>query len=125
MALSAVRGAARSMPLQAVGSSGSLPWKISSKSFSPGRRPVILISTSGAITKRVDRLEDRGYVIRKVCTDDARSRKIRLTRRGLTLIDDLVPKHLANERRLLAGLNDLERTRLAGLLEAWGRDLGV
>ena len=93
--------------------------------LTPGELAASTMVTSGAVTKRVDRLEDRGYVTRKVSADDARSRKIRLTRRGVALIDDLVPKHLANERRLLAGLNDLERTRLAGLLEAWGRDLGV
>ena len=93
--------------------------------LTPGELAATTMVTSGAITKRIDRLEDRGYVTRTVCADDARSRKIRLTRRGVTLIDDLVPKHLANERRLLSGLTDLERTRLAGLLESWGRDLGV
>jgi hypothetical protein len=28
-----------------------------------------------------------------------------------------------NERRLLAGLSDLEKTRLANLLDTWGRSL--
>ena len=41
----------------------------------------------------------------------------------IAVVDDLVAKHLANEHRLLAGLSDLERTRLAHLLEAWGRTL--
>src|SRR5258708_5464727 len=46
VAASPARGAARRMPLHAVGSSGSAPWKISSNSFSPGRRPLTLISMS-------------------------------------------------------------------------------
>ncbi len=81
--------------------------------------------TSGAVTKRVDRLEEKGYVTRTVCADDARSRLIALTATGRELMEDLVPRHQANERRLLAGVTDLERTRLAGLLEAWGRTLDV
>lgn len=81
--------------------------------------------TSGAVTKRVDRLLAQGLVRRDVCADDARARRITLTDQGRALIDDLVPRHVANEERLLAGLSDLERTRLAALLERWGRQLGV
>ena len=93
--------------------------------LTPGELAASTMVTSGAVTKRVDRLEEKGYVTRTVCVDDARSRQIALTDAGIALIDDLVPKHLDNERRLLAGLTDLERTRLAHLLEAWGRTLDV
>ncbi len=79
--------------------------------------------TSGAVTKRVDRLERAGYVERRVCADDARSRRVRLTDEGRVLVDDVVEKHVANEHRLLSGLSDLERGRLARLLETWGRAL--
>lgn len=93
--------------------------------LTPGELAASTMVTSGAVTKRVDRLEEKGYVTRTVCVDDARSRRIRLTDAGHALIDDLVPRHLDNERRLLAGLTDLERSRLAHLLEAWGRTLDV
>ena len=93
--------------------------------LTPGELAASTMVTSGAITKRLDRLEEKGYVTRTVCVDDARSRRIQLTDAGIALIDELVPKHLANERRLLAGLTDLERSRLAHLLEAWGRTLDV
>ena len=93
--------------------------------LTPGELAASTMVTSGAVTKRVDRLEEQGYVTRTVCADDARSRRIELTAAGIALIDELVPKHLANERRLLAGLTDLERSRLAHLLEAWGRTLDV
>jgi DNA-binding MarR family transcriptional regulator len=79
--------------------------------------------TSGAVTKRVDRLIAQGYVDRYVSADDARSRRVRLTEAGVALLDDLVPKHVANEHRLLAGFSAEERTVLAGLLESWGRAL--
>ena len=93
--------------------------------LTPGELAASTMVTSGAITKRLDRLEEKGYVTRTVSEDDARSRRIRLTEAGHALIDELVPQHLANERRLLAGLTDLERSRLEHLLEAWGRTLDV
>jgi len=91
--------------------------------LSPGELAATTMVTSGAVTKRVDRLLAAGLVERTVCAQDARSRRIRLTRSGVTLVDDLVEKHVANERRLVAGLGDLERSRLAHLLETWGRTL--
>ena len=93
--------------------------------LTPGELAASTMVTSGAVTKRVDRLEAKGYVTRTVCADDARSRRIQLTDAGHALLDDLVPRHLDNERRLLAGLSDLERSRLAHLLETWGRTLDV
>jgi DNA-binding MarR family transcriptional regulator len=79
--------------------------------------------TSGAVTKRVDRLAAAGHVERSVCADDARSRRIRLTPSGLRLVDEAVERHVANEHRLLSGLGPAERRDLAALLEKWGRTL--
>ena len=79
--------------------------------------------TSGAISKRVDRLAERGLVTRRVSDADARGRVIALTPAGVDLIERAFEAHLENERRLLAGLTELERTRLAHLLENWGRSL--
>jgi len=89
--------------------------------LTPGELAATTMVTSGAVTKRVDRLIASGLVERRVCDDDARSRRVRLTAAGLTLVDELVEQHLANEHRLLEGLTDLERGRLAHLLEHWGR----
>lgn len=72
--------------------------------------------TSGAITKRVDRLIGAGLVERRVSESDARGRQIRLTARGRALMDEAYPEHLNNELRLLAGLTVAERQQLAGLL---------
>lgn len=93
--------------------------------LTPGELGATTMVTSGAVTKRVDRLVAAGLASRAVAEDDARSRLVRLTPSGLELIDRLFPVHMANEHRLVAGLNDLERTRLASLLEHWGRILGV
>lgn len=72
--------------------------------------------TSGAVSKRVDRLEGAGLVERRVAEGDRRSRIVGLTPAGRRLIDLAVPEHLANEARLLEALSQSERTTLAGLL---------
>jgi DNA-binding MarR family transcriptional regulator len=91
--------------------------------LSPGELGATTMVTSSAVTKRVDRLEQTGLVTRSVSPEDARARRVRLTDRGLMLIDELVPQHLANEHRLVAGLTQPERTQLAGLLRRWGQAL--
>lgn len=93
--------------------------------LTPGELGSSTMVTSGAVTKRVDRLARAGLVTRAVSAADARSREVRLTPAGVELIDRLFTRHMANEHRLVAGLNDLERSRLAALLEHWGRQLGV
>ena len=89
--------------------------------LTPGQLAATTMVTSGAITKRVDRLERQGYVARSVCAEDGRSRRIRLTDAGRALMADLIERHVANEHRLLAGLDDADRLALAELLERWGR----
>lgn len=72
--------------------------------------------TPGAITKRVERLAARGLVERRVADDDARGRRIRLTEAGRDLVTDVMPRHMANEERLLAALDQTEREDLVALL---------
>jgi DNA-binding MarR family transcriptional regulator len=91
--------------------------------LTPGELGATTMVTSGAITKRIDRLERAGLVTRTVSAADARSRRVGLTAEGRRLVDDLVERHVANEHRLVAGLSAAEREQLAGLLESWGRAL--
>ncbi len=72
--------------------------------------------TSGAVSKRLDRLEAAGLVERRVSEGDRRSRIVALTAAGRELMDRAVPEHLANEARLLEALSERERAQLAGLL---------
>jgi DNA-binding MarR family transcriptional regulator len=80
--------------------------------------------TSGAITNRIDRLEAKGLVERVRDPGDRRSVRIRLTPRGLKVVDEVVALHAANEQRLLAGLDPAERERLAGALRTLLESLG-
>ena len=71
--------------------------------------------TTGAITNRIDRLEQRGLVER-TRTDDRRKVVVRLTGKGLDLVEEVVVAHLATEREILAGLTARQRRDLAGML---------
>ncbi len=84
-------------------------------------RPVELsramLVTTGAVTKRIDRLEAAGLVDRRSSVeDDARGKVIRLTPAGRKLVDRMIAVHLANEDRLLAALTAPERQALGDLL---------
>lgn len=75
--------------------------------------------TSGAATKRIDRLEAAGLVVRRRRDDDGRGRVVALTDEGRARIDAAVTDHVANEHRLVAGLTPAEREQLAALLRTW------
>lgn len=92
--------------------------------LTPGDLAAGTMVTSGAVTKRVDRLEERGLVTRRVRDQDARGRVVALTPGGRELIDRAFEAHMANEHRLLDGLDRVDRDRLARLLDEWGRSLG-
>ncbi|MFC9245664.1 MarR family winged helix-turn-helix transcriptional regulator [Streptomyces sp. NPDC057136] len=85
--------------------------------LSAGELSRTVLVTTGAISKRVDRLEARGLVSRSVAESDSRGRLVTLTAEGSELTDELIAVHLDNQRRLLSGLSADEQTRLGDLLE--------
>jgi DNA-binding MarR family transcriptional regulator len=80
--------------------------------------------TSGAITNRIDKLEAKGLVQRVRDSGDRRTVRIRLSERGLELIDELLVVHVANEVRLLSGLAPADRDHLIVLLRGLLESLG-
>lgn len=82
----------------------------------PGELAARTMVTSGAVSKRIDRLEARGLVRRAADDADGRVRRVRLTAEGRRLVDEAVEAHLANERRLLAALSPEDQRELAALL---------
>jgi DNA-binding MarR family transcriptional regulator len=75
-----------------------------------------VILSSGAMTNRLDRLEELGLVERQPDPTDRRGRLVALTDRGRELVDAAVVDHLENEQRLLGALDAGEREQLAELL---------
>ncbi|MDN4639452.1 MarR family transcriptional regulator [Agreia sp. PsM10] len=85
----------------------------------PGELAAHTMVTTGAITKRVDRLERAGLVARRVSERDGRSRVVGLTEEGRRLIDEVFTEHMDNERELLDGLTRDQVDQLESLLTTW------
>lgn len=75
-----------------------------------------LMLTSGAMTNRLDRLEKAGLIERRPSHEDRRSILVRLTRQGITLIEEMLPLHVQNEQQALAALSPEEQKQLGRLL---------
>ncbi|SEE70675.1 DNA-binding transcriptional regulator, MarR family [Streptomyces sp. 3213] len=85
----------------------------------PGELAAHTMVTTGAMTKRIDRLERAGLVTRRRSADDQRGRIVALTHPGRELIDRAFTDHMRNEHRLLGLLTPGEAEELEGLLAAW------
>ena len=85
----------------------------------PGELAAHTMVTTGAITKRVDRLERAGLVARRVSERDGRSRVVGLTEEGRRVIDEVFTEHMDNERNLLDGLTREQVDQLESLLTTW------
>ena len=83
-----------------------------------------LMVTSGGMTKRLAALQQRGLISREPAITDRRSLLVTLTARGKDLIEAVMPDHLANEKRLLAGLDSTTQGDLARLLRQAALALG-
>jgi DNA-binding MarR family transcriptional regulator len=85
----------------------------------PGELAAHTMVTTGAMTKRIDRLERAGLVTRRRAADDGRGRVVALTSAGRDLIDRAFTEHMHNERRLLNELSADEVAALEKLLTGW------
>ncbi|MFC4150059.1 MarR family winged helix-turn-helix transcriptional regulator [Micromonospora mangrovi] len=84
--------------------------------LTPGQLSQRMLVTTGAVTKRVDRLVARDLVSRAVSDSDARGRVVGLTPAGVALTDRLIEQHLANEAAILRDLSETDRRALERLL---------
>ncbi|WP_431676806.1 MarR family winged helix-turn-helix transcriptional regulator [Kitasatospora sp. KL5] len=85
----------------------------------PGELAAHTMVTTGAMTKRIDRLERAGLVTRRRSDADGRARVVALTAAGRELIDRAFADHMRNERRLLGTLDPAEAAALETLLTTW------
>lgn len=85
----------------------------------PGELAEHTMVTTGAMTKRVDRLAEAGLVERRPAEGDGRRRIVALTPRGLRTIDAAFSDHMANEHCLVAQLSPADRGALEPILTRW------
>lgn len=91
--------------------------------LTPGQLLDSMMITSGAMTNRIDRLEQRGFVERTKSPDDGRQVLVTLTAGGLEKIDAALVDHAENELAIIAPLDDDQRTRLVELLRILHRSV--
>ena len=84
--------------------------------LSPGQLGSQTMVTSGTITNRVDRLEERGLVRRERDPNDRRGVRVVLTDDGRTVVDEALTDLLDRERQLLEDLSAAEQKALANML---------
>jgi DNA-binding MarR family transcriptional regulator len=87
--------------------------------LAPGELAQHTMVTTGAISKRLDRLEEAGLVVRRENAADGRGRIVGMTEAGQRVFDQAFTEHMHNEHRLIAPLNDDERAELERLLTTW------
>jgi DNA-binding MarR family transcriptional regulator len=85
----------------------------------PGELAAHTMVTTGAMTKRVDRLVDAGLVERRVDAGDGRRRIVGLTPAGLAVIDAAFTEHMQNEHRLVDELAASDQRALEMILIRW------
>ena len=76
-----------------------------------------LVLTSGAMTNRIDVLEQAGLVQRHPDPADRRGTLIELTKEGMALVDRAMKEHMEGEAAMAAHLTKEEQRDLAGLLQ--------
>jgi len=84
--------------------------------LSPGALVTQTLVTSGTMTNRIDRLEERDLVHRHRSPDDRRGILVELTDEGLRRVDAAMTELLQVEASILEVLPPADRSRLAALL---------
>ena len=97
--------------------------------LSPTQLYKALLITSGAMTNRLNRLEQQGLIRRIADPDDKRSSLVSLTPRGQARIEQAQLVHTQTQNALLRNLSEAQRAQLESLLrvllltfpaEEWG-----
>lgn len=83
----------------------------------------ILIS-SGSITYVVDKLEQKGYAVRKSCPKDRRVTYAATTQKGKVLMDEIFPKHKLKIGKVFEGLQPDELYTAIDLIKRIGYRAG-
>ncbi|MED3054276.1 MULTISPECIES: MarR family winged helix-turn-helix transcriptional regulator [Bacillus] len=93
--------------------------------YSKGDQPIqkigdkILLASS-SITYVVDKLEKKGFLIRKPCPRDRRVTYASITSEGIELMDIIFPQHKEAIRQIFGGLDYIEKKMIIEKLKKLG-----
>ncbi len=91
--------------------------------LTPGALLESTMITSGAMTNRIDRLEQRGLVERIKNPEDRRQVFVTLTAAGRKKVNAALEDHVGNETEILSGLDAKQQHQLVELLRVLHRSL--
>lgn len=80
-----------------------------------------LLKSAGNMTLVIANLEKRGLVKREQDTEDRRQFRVRLTKKGTALMDEIFPQHVADLLAQFDALTAEEQAQLGGLLKKLGQ----
>ena len=75
-----------------------------------------MIDATSDVSRMVDRMDRKGLVKRKPCTQDKRVTRVKITERGLSLLSQ-IDEHKAELDRVLGELGEKEASQLNQLLD--------
>ena len=87
--------------------------------LTPSELSDALLLTSGAMTNRLDKLSEKGFVSRCHSKEDRRSVTVALTDQGRALIDKAIEVHVSVLEELTKSLSVEDKTLLNGTLNKW------
>ncbi|WP_212751822.1 MarR family winged helix-turn-helix transcriptional regulator [Mycoplasma miroungirhinis] len=76
-----------------------------------------ILLTSGSVTYVIDKLEQKNYVIRTICSTDKRIFWVDITQKGKNLISEIFPLHKLNTKNIFKNLKEEEILLLNKLLQ--------
>jgi MarR family 2-MHQ and catechol resistance regulon transcriptional repressor len=79
-----------------------------------------VLLASGSMTAAVDRLENKGYIVRKTTLEDRRARRLELTEEGRKLIAAVFEVHSNELEDWMSVLTDAEKQQAYGALKKLG-----
>ena len=83
-----------------------------------------VLLTSGSMTYVIDKLEDRGLLVRRPSAGDRRALRVELTPKGRKLIARIFPEHAEQIREAMSGLSAEEQRELTAMLKRLGVHAG-
>ncbi len=86
------------------------------ESMAPGELARLLRYNAGAMTRMLDKLEQRGYLRRVPDPDDRRALRLELTPAGKAIRKRLIQCSEATSERMFAGVGERERKQLNAVL---------
>ncbi|MBF9003236.1 MULTISPECIES: MarR family transcriptional regulator [Vibrio] len=78
-----------------------------------------MMLTSGAMTNRLDKLEQKALISREHSVEDRRSVEVQLTEKGLALVSGILDEYVHQQEQLISSLDSNQQQQLDLLLSHW------